>query len=159
MGYCQGGERDEVSGPFGARHNLWVIVRVSIRSRTECQRTMSREQAGAWTVGEFVMDSGHCPIRQFLAGLTGRHDQEALALLAALREFGAALRPPRSKLVETGLFELRGHQVRMFYMFRPGRRIVLLDGIIKKQDEIPRDVLKRVRRYMKEVEASEEASS
>jgi hypothetical protein len=36
--------------------------------------------------------------------------------------------------------------------------VVLLDGIIKKQDEIPRDVIKRLRRYVKDVEASEEAS-
>ena len=119
---------------------------------------MSEERGGAWTVVEFVMDSGHCPVREFLTGLTGRHQEEALVLLSALREYGATLRPPRSKLVETGLFELRGHQVRIFYMFRPGRRAVLLDGIIKKQDDIPRDVLKRLRRYMQAVEASEEAS-
>jgi len=36
---------------------------------------------------------------------------------------------------------------------------VLLDGIIKKQDKIPRDVLKRVRRYMQEVEIAEEDGS
>jgi hypothetical protein len=80
-------------------------------------------ERGEWSVAEYTMDSGHCPIREF----------------------------------ETGLFELRGHQVRIFYMFRPGRRIVLLDGIIKKQDAIPRDVVKRMRRYMHEVEAAEAA--
>ena len=31
--------------------------------------------------------------------------------------------------------------MRIFYTFRPGRRIVLLDGIVKKRDQIPRDVL------------------
>ena len=53
----------------------------------------------------------------------------------------------------------REGQIRIFYLFRPGRRIVLLDGIIKKQDKIPRDVLKRVRRYMQEVEIAEEDGS
>jgi len=48
-------------------------------------------------------------------------------------------------MVETGLFELRGHQVRMFYIFLPGRRAVMLDGMIKKQDGIPSEVLERVR--------------
>lgn len=47
--------------------------------------------------------------------------------------------------------------MRIFYTFRPGRRIVLLGGMIKKRDEIPRDVLKRVRRYLHEVEALDEA--
>ena len=110
----------------------------------------------SWTIGEYTMDSGRCPIREFLESLTGRHKEDGLALLSALREHGSTLRPPRSKVVETGLFELRGHQIRIFYLFRPGRRIVLLDGIIKKQDEIPRDVLKRIRRYMQEVETSED---
>jgi hypothetical protein len=109
----------------------------------------------AWGIGEYVMDSGHCPAREFVDKLTGRHRDDALALLSLLRERGATLRPPHSKLVERGLFELRGHQVRIFYTFRPGRRVVLLDGIIKKQDDIPRDVLKRVRRYLKDVEATD----
>lgn len=108
-------------------------------------------------IGEYVMASGHCPIRDFLASLSGRHQEDAIALLALLRERGAALRPPHSKLVETGLFELRGHQVRIFYTFRPGRRIVLLDGMIKKRDDIPRDVLKRVRHALRAVEAMGEA--
>ncbi len=104
------------------------------------------------TILDYTSDTGHCPIGDFRASLMGRHREDMIALLARLREHGAALRPPTSKLVETGLFELRGHQVRIFYIFLPGRRIVLLDGVIKKQDEIPRDVLKRVRRYRREVE-------
>ena len=60
---------------------------------------------------------------------------------------------PHSKQVESGLWELRGHQVRIFYTFRPDRRIALLDGIIKKQDEIPRDVLDRLRNMAQEIRA------
>jgi hypothetical protein len=63
---------------------------------------MSQEPSGAWTVLEYTMDSGHSPVREFLGGLTGRHKEETLTLLAALREHGAMLRPLRSKLVETG---------------------------------------------------------
>ena len=36
-------------------------------------------------------------------------------------------------------------------MFLANRRIVLLDGIIKKQDKIPQGVLKRVRKFMADV--------
>lgn len=53
--------------------------------------------------------------------------------------------------MEDNLFELRGHQVRIFYMFLPGRVIVMLDGIVKKQDEIPRQDLERIRHYRQEV--------
>ena len=50
-----------------------------------------------------------------------------------------------------GLYELRGNQVRIFYMFRPGRKVVILDGIVKKQDKIPKDTLRRVRKYRRDV--------
>lgn len=93
------------------------------------------------------------PARIFLDGLTGRNKDEAAALITLLRERGNALRMPHSKQVESGLWELRGHQVRIFYTFRPDRRIALLDGIIKKQDEIPRDVLDRLRNMAQEIRA------
>ena len=42
-------------------------------------------------------------------------------------------------------------------MFLSGRRIVLLDGMIKKRDKIPSEVMKRVRRYRQEVHTREAA--
>lgn len=108
-----------------------------------------------WTLERYLTPAGECPVRLFLESLAGRHETDALALLGRLRSEGAALRPPTSKLVETGLFELRGHQVRIFYVFRPGRRAILLDGCIKKQDKIPADVLKRVRQYVRDLETRE----
>ena len=50
-----------------------------------------------------------------------------------------------------GLFELRGKQIRIFYMFLPNRVAVLLDGEIKKRDDIPAKTLARVRGYQREV--------
>ena len=41
--------------------------------------------------------------------------------------------------------------MRIFYTFRPGRVIVLLDGIIKQRGDIPPAVLARVRRFCREV--------
>lgn len=92
----------------------------------------------------------------FLRSLVSPAAEQAAALLKLLREHGNQLRPPHSKLVESGLWELRRHQVRIFYTFRPGRRIVLLDAMIKKQDEIPAPVLKRLRGYLRDLEAREE---
>jgi hypothetical protein len=45
--------------------------------------------------------------------------------------------------------------VRIFYVFRPGRRIVLLDAIVKKQNKIPAEALDRVRGYRQDLEARE----
>ncbi|MBI4634712.1 MAG: type II toxin-antitoxin system RelE/ParE family toxin [Candidatus Rokubacteria bacterium] len=108
-----------------------------------------------WAVTEYRTPTGHSPVVAFVEGLKDRNERETLALISALAARGNTLGEPRSKMVEPGLFELRGHQVRIFYIFLPGRRIVLLDGMIKKQDKIPAEVLERMRRYRREIEAAE----
>lgn len=41
----------------------------------------------------------------------------------------------------------------IFYVFRPGRRVMLLDGMIKKRNKIPGAVRARVQGYQRQVEA------
>lgn len=77
---------------------------------------------------------------------------EAIVLMKMLRVHGNQLSLPHSKAIGDGLFELRGKQVRIFYVFRPGRRIVVLEAMIKKRGDIPSDLLKRLRRLNKRVE-------
>ena len=85
-------------------------------------------------------------MRDFIRALKDdRAFKEARALIDLLADRGNQLRPPRSKPLGDGLFEMRGQQVRIFYTFRPGRRIVLLDAMVKKRDDIPSDVLAQVR--------------
>ena len=36
-------------------------------------------------------------------------------------------------------------------MFRPGRQLLMLDGMVKKRDEIPRDVMKRLRQMQQAI--------
>lgn len=107
-----------------------------------------------WQIVEYEHTRANFPVRTFLNGLEGRNANEAAALLSRLAILGNRMRPPDSKLVEgqRNLFELRGHQVRIFYMFLPGRVIVLLDGIVKKQDRIPMADLRRVLGYQRDVE-------
>lgn len=105
-----------------------------------------------WHLSEYEAPDGTKPVLAFLEGLDKKHKAQAFALIQMLTERGGAMRPPQSKLVETGLFELRGHQVRIFFIFLSGHRIVLLDGIVKKQDEIPARDLKRIRAMRAEVE-------
>jgi len=70
---------------------------------------------------------------------------EAIALVKLLEEQGNRLRRPQSGALGDGLFELRGKQARLFYAFLPGRVIVLLDGEIKKRNDIPVRTLERMR--------------
>jgi putative component of toxin-antitoxin plasmid stabilization module len=109
-----------------------------------------------WTIEEYETPSGGVPVATFLTRLKDeRAKHEAAALLLLLKARGNTLRAPRSEPIGDGIFELRGHQVRIFYGFKPGRRIVLLDGIIKKQDTIPADALRRIRQYRRDLDDRE----
>jgi len=104
-----------------------------------------------WRIDAYVTEKGEKPAWAFMRRLDGRNRAEAIALVKLLEERGNTLRRPHSGALGEGLFELRGKEVRLFYLFLPGRVIVLLDGEIKKRDDIPKKTLQRVRGYRKEV--------
>lgn len=106
-----------------------------------------------WTVTEYLSPAGDAPVLTFLQGLAGDAKAEAIALLKIVEERGNTLREPASKSLGKRLFELRGRAsgVRIFYAFRPGRVIVLLDGMIKKRGDIPTREVARLRRLVREV--------
>ena len=110
------------------------------------------EKTSKWTIEEYVTARGENLVLAFLSTQTGKVKAEAIALVKLLEERGNLLGMPHSKPLGQGLFELRGTQVRIFYMFRLGRRITLLDGMLKKQDRIPKRTLERLKRFQKEVE-------
>jgi phage-related protein len=118
------------------RHNTGVIV---------------PDDGRQWHVEAYRTPAGNSLMRAFMTALNARNRADAAALIMLLEERGNELRSPHSKQVEGDLYELRKHQVRIFYTFRPGHRIILLDGIVKKQDRIPSDVLKRLRLLLAEL--------
>ncbi len=77
--------------------------------------------------------------------------KEAASLIKILQERGNLLRAPVSQALGDGLFELRGDQVRICYVFKPGRRIVLLDGMVKKRGKLPSEFLRRVRDLKRQI--------
>jgi hypothetical protein len=107
--------------------------------------------AGPWIIDVFRTEQGEALVQAFITALTGRDRDEAFALVKLLGEQGISLRRPQSGILGEGLFELRGKQIRIFYMFLPGGRVMLLDGEIKKRGDIPPKTLKRMRGYRKAV--------
>ena len=109
-----------------------------------------------WNLAFYQTPRGERPAAMFVEQLPEPARAEVAALLAVLRERGNLLRPPHSKALGAGLFELRSvkHAVRVSYMFLPGKQIVLLDGIVKKRDDIPAAVLRRMRLLQREVLAA-----
>lgn len=99
-----------------------------------------------WTVQWYQAPNGDVPMRGFMAGLTPEQHDDAVAVIERLTQLGNRLREPHSRLVKDGLYELRRYQVRIFFVFRPGSRVVLLFGVIKKQDKLnPGDVDRALR--------------
>ena len=52
------------------------------------------------------------------------------------------------------LFEARGLTtgVRLFFVFAPGRQIIVLDGYVKKRTSIPAKIMARIRNLQKDAE-------
>ena len=97
-----------------------------------------------WRIELYRTANGDVPVRTFLDSLEQERRDEADALIQLLREQGNQMRRPQSGVIGGGVFELRGFQIRIAYTFRPGRRAVLLDGVVKKQDSLPHDFVRRV---------------
>jgi len=104
-----------------------------------------------WTIEAYGSEHGETPVWSFMSALAGRDRIEAIALVKLLEEQGNQLRRPHSGALGDNLFELRGKQVRIFYMFLPRRVIMLLAGEIKKRDAIPAKTLALVREYQQAV--------
>jgi hypothetical protein len=112
------------------------------------------DSQGRWIVEGYRTAAGQSPIRAFIDSLELRDLAEAVALIKLAGERGNQLREPHSKALGDGLYELRGKQVRMFFVFGPGRRIItLLSGVIKKQDRIPEPALAQARRFKAALDA------
>jgi hypothetical protein len=104
----------------------------------------------AWGIDVYETGKGQKPASAFMRRLGGRNRAEAVALVKLLEERGNGLRRPHSGALGQGLCELRGKEVRIFHVFLPERVIGLLDGEIKKRDDIPAKTLERVRGYQRE---------
>jgi phage-related protein len=115
---------------------------------------MADSSRSEWSL-EWYKAGTETPAKAFLAGLQGRAKDEALILIEAVERHGNQLREPKSKAIGGGLFELRGHQVRIVYVFLPGHRIVLLDGMLKKRDDLPPAFVRRMRQMQAALLAAE----
>jgi phage-related protein len=86
--------------------------------------------------------TGRCPVREFLEELRASDPDDYTAIVAGLvklrnRQYH---RPPLSKAINDGLFELRHVgklNTRVLYFFMKGRRIVAVHGIRSKAQDIP----------------------
>jgi hypothetical protein len=114
-----------------------------------------RRTSGDWTLQEYTTASGTSRIKIFFNGLSRENKKIARNLLRLLEELGNEVEPPRAKALGSSLHELRKGEVRIFYTFLPGRRSVIIDGLVKKRDDIPPATLKALRFAVKDIREKE----
>ena len=83
-----------------------------------------------------------------------------VALIEKLREENGQLPYPHAKHVEKKIWELRAtYGGRVFYFIALGKKIVLLDGITKKTNRIPKTDLDKIREYYQDYSQNQREKS
>lgn len=93
-------------------------------------------------------------LEEFIDGLSDDAAAEAEALLEMLQAYGNQLRRPTTAALGDSLFEARGPTtgVRLFFVYAPRHRIIVLDGYLKKRKRIPASTMTRIRKLQKNAE-------
>ena len=95
-----------------------------------------------FTVEFYETASGKCPVKDFLEELRRSDLDDFTAVVAGLAKLRNRQyhRPPLSKALDEGLYELRHVgklNTRVLYFFMRGRRIIAVHGIRNKAMKIP----------------------
>ncbi len=108
-------------------------------------RTVLVTQGRTYRVEFLVRPDGSVPARAFLDGFTEkdgrwfRQKQTILGSIDAIAELprDRRLSPERFKAVEGSekIFEFKAFQLRVYCFFRPGSRLILEFGVVKKTDK------------------------
>ncbi|HYG84471.1 MAG TPA: type II toxin-antitoxin system RelE/ParE family toxin [Verrucomicrobiae bacterium] len=108
----------------------------------------------SWEIEYYKTSTGNEVVKDFIDKLPKIPSTKLGRQLDLLEEFGSDLGMPHVKSLGDGLLELRvrgKQEVRVFYAFVVGRKIILLHGFIKKTQETPKKELDIARRRQSEV--------
>lgn len=105
-----------------------------------------------------VLADGSCPAEAFLDGLGEADAAKVLALFDLfVQRFPQPLSREKFKKIEgtAGLFEFKSFQIRLPCFFRPGGRLLVTHGLIKKADRLPPQEIARAHAIQAAYEARE----
>lgn len=94
------------------------------------------------------------PAIDFILSLDNKMRAKIISLIEMLANNGYYLREPYSKHLVDGIFELRarvGNDIsRVLYFFVVGKKIVITNGFIKKDQKTPKKELELAKKYRNE---------
>ena len=104
-----------------------------------------RRENGTKPAGEFINSIEDLKLRA-----------KVIRSVKLLEEFGHNLDMPDSKHLEDGIFELRTIQgtniARCLYFFTIGDKAIVTNGVVKKQQKTPREVIDLAKKYREDYE-------
>ena len=91
----------------------------------------------------YESESGKKPVDEFLDSLEPKLQAKTVAMMELLEEKGNQLGKPYTEHLGGGIYELRAIQgnniSRSLFFFFVGRRIIITNGFVKKQQKTPPD--------------------
>lgn len=100
---------------------------------------------------EAANDQGTYPAWEFLKTLDLADQKKMQVMFDRMAATGSIANRERFKKIEDDLWEFKSHQIRMPCFFKPGRKLYVTHGFIKKQNKIPKEEIERARRIMARV--------
>lgn len=110
----------------------------------------------AYAIFAYEASNGRCQVEEYLDQLELRDQKRVTALLLRAAASGPPRNTEKSAAIED-FFEFKAHQVRIFWCYAPGKRIVLFHGFTKKSRKTPANELETGRRLSQEVRDDIEA--
>jgi phage-related protein len=110
-----------------------------------------------WDVEFFKNNKGEVPVEEFLDSISDvKLRAKMVKEIGLLVEFGSKLREPHTKSIKDdrgSMFELRAQQSsnisRVFFFYVKGKKIILLNGFVKKSDKTPKTHINLAYKYKK----------
>lgn len=94
------------------------------------------------------------PVEKFIDSLDYKTIYKLLSMIQVLEENGNRIRPPLSKHIGDGIYELRCkyfiNAIRILYFFNENKEIVLTNAFIKKTNKTPQNEIKLAKQRRKD---------
>ena len=110
--------------------------------------------ASQWEIEFYETRSGRCLTQEFLDSLEAKELVLTMHGMERLETYGPTLRRPHVDYLRDDIYELRvrvpGGNLRFFYFFFDGRKIVMTHAIKKKTAQVPPNEIDRAIAYREE---------
>ena len=94
-----------------------------------------------WVVEYYRDSKGKEPVAEFIDALSNEARAKVFRTIKLLKNYGVLLKEPYTRQVKGKIRELRikdrSGNIRVLYFAFTGRRVILLNGFIKKTDKTP----------------------